>query len=298
MEKLQITFLGTGNAIPTKQRNHSAILVSFRDENILVDCGEGVQRQFRSTETSPTKITKLFLTHWHGDHVLGIPGLFQTLAMSEYQKVLKIYGPQKTGYFIESLQDIFKDFKINTEIKEVSNETLGFKDWEVQSKPMEHGIPTNAYSIIIKDRVHLDKKKLKKYKLPNSPILKELAAGKDIVFNGKKIKARDVCFMEKGKKVTIILDTGMNPGAIELAKDSDILICESTYSKKEAEQAREHKHLTAVDAATIAKKAKVKQLILTHVSQRYEHNLKILEKEARKIFKNTKIAKDFDNIEI
>ena len=117
MENLRITFLGTGNAIPTKQRNHTAILVSFRNENILIDCGEGTQRQFRQADLSPTKITKLLITHWHGDHILGIPGMLQTLAMSEYKRTLEVIGPHKTHYFLEAMQDLFKDFKINLKIK-------------------------------------------------------------------------------------------------------------------------------------------------------------------------------------
>ena len=163
---------------------------------------------------------------------------------------------------------------------------------------MNHGIPTNAYSIILKDRRRLDKARLKKLKLPNTPQLGELQAGKDIVFEGKKVKAKDVSYIEKGKKITIILDTGLTDAAIKLAKDSDLLICESTFSKEEKEKAKEYLHLTSVDAATIAKKAKVKALILTHISQRYEHVPEIILSEAKKVFKNTSIVKDFDKITI
>lgn len=296
MEKLNITFLGTGNAIPTKQRNHTAILISWRNENILVDCGEGTQRQFKIAEISPAKITKLLITHWHGDHVLGIPGLFQTLAMSEYQKNLQVYGPKGTLNYLGALTDIFKDFKINLDIKEIGNALINLHGIMIESREMTHGIPTNAYSIIIPDKIRLDKKKLRKFKIPDSPLLKQLQHGKDIIVNGRKIKASQVSYIEKGRKITIILDTGINHNALELAKNSDILIIESTFSKEEEIKARESMHLTAEDAATIAKKAKAKKLILTHISQRYEHNLKAIEKEAKKIFRNTKIVKDFDKL--
>src|SRR3989344_5903298 len=108
MEKIKITFLGTGNAVPTEKRNHTAILLNYKSENILIDCGEGTQRQFKYAKLSPNKITKLLITHWHGDHVLGIPGLFQTLAMNDYQKTLEVYGPQKTEYFMSALNQLFK----------------------------------------------------------------------------------------------------------------------------------------------------------------------------------------------
>lgn len=296
MENLKVLFLGTGNAVPTKERNHTSILVSFQNENILVDCGEGTQRQFRFAEVSPAKLTRLLITHWHGDHVLGIPGLLQTLSMIGYSKQLKVYGPRGTANNLSLLSEVFKDFKVQMDVKEISSDKIETRDLIIQSLPMRHGIPTLGYSISIKDRIRLDKSKLKKLKLPNSPLLGEIQKGKDVVINGKKVSSKSLTYLEKGKKITIILDTGMAPNAIELAKDSDVLIIESTFSSGEKEQAVEYLHLTAEDAATIAKKANVSRLILTHVSQRYEHKLKIIEKEAKKIFKNTSIVKDLDAI--
>ena len=299
MENIKLTFLGTGDAIPTKKRNHTAILASFANENILIDCGEGTQRQFKTLDISPTKLTRILITHWHGDHILGLPGLFETLAMSNYQKTLKVYGPKGTRRFIQLIQELIFGFHINIEIHEVEQGIiLDEKDFKIQAARMSHGIQALAYAIILKDRIRLNKSKLKKLKLPNSPLLKELQQGKDIVFNRKKIKAKSIIYKEKGKKITIILDTAMNQNGIELAKDSDILIAESSYLKEEAEKAKEYKHLTASQAAEIAKKSKSKKLILTHISQRYENNPKVIEAEAKKIFKNTKLAKDFDSLKI
>ena len=296
MEHLNITFLGTGNAVPTALRNHTAILIDIANEHLLIDCGEGTQRQYKIAGISPSKLTKLFITHWHGDHVLGIPGLFQTLAMADYQRTLEIYGPNGTVRNIALTQELYKDFKIATKIREGAGMCFENTSLRIEAKSMHHGTPTNAYAIILKERLRLDKTKIKKLKLPNSPLLGELQRGKDIVWQGKKIKAKSITYREPRKKIVIILDTGMNSEAIELARDADLLICESTFSHEEQEKAQEYKHLTAHDAATIAKKAKVKQLILTHISQRYEHAPHIIEKEAKKIFKNTKIVKDFDAI--
>jgi len=297
MEDIKLTFLGTGNAIPTKKRNHSAILASFANENILIDCGEGTQRQFKIAEISPTKLTRILITHWHGDHMLGLPGLFQTLAMSDYRRTLKVYGPKGTRRFIDLIQELIKGFNINIDVHEVSNQTIADeRDFKIEAGEMAHGIPALAYSIILKDKIRLNKSKLKKLKLPNSPLIRELQAGRDIAFNGKKIKSSQVAYKEKGKKVTIVMDTAPNANAIELAKNSDILIAESSFSKEETEKAREYHHLTAPQAAEIAKKSKSKQLILTHISQRYEHNPKPIEAEAKKIFKNTRLVKDFDSI--
>lgn len=296
MEKITLTFLGTSNAVPTPKRNHTAMLLTYKNENILIDCGEGTQRQFKFAKLSANKITRLLLTHMHGDHVLGIPGLFQTLKMNDYSKVLEIYGPRGTERFIDGLEQLFK-IKIKTQVKEVFSKFVESDDFYIEASAMKHDSPCNAYSFVIKNKYRLDPTKLKKLKLPNSPLLKQLAEGKDIVYESKKIKASDVSYHEKGRKITFILDTTINDAAIELAKDSDILVCEASFSNQESQLAQERMHLTAEQAATIAKKANVKQLILTHISQRYEHNPKIILEEAKKVFKNVTLAKDLEVVE-
>ncbi len=298
MEKIKITFLGTANAVPTQKRNHTSILLTYKDENILIDCGEGTQRQFRYAELSPSKLTKILITHWHGDHILGLPGLFQTLAMSDYQKALQLYGPNNTSYFIDAIKK-FVNIKIPLKIQNIeSGIFFDSKEFYLSALPMTHDTPTLAYSFVLKDKLRLDKMKIKKLKIPNSPLLGDLQAGKDIIFEKKKIKSKDVTYMQKGKKVTFILDTAQNPNTFKIAENSDILICESTYSISEEKIAHEYKHLTSTQAADIAKKSKSKKLILTHISQRYEHNPKIILNEAKKIFKNTILVNDLDVLEI
>lgn len=264
---------------------------------MLIDCGEGTQRQCKKADINPCKLTKILLTHLHGDHVLGLPGLLETLEMSEYAKQLDIYGPKGTVRHLELLQSLYGRFRINYRVHELPC-VIGDKEWEIQHATMDHSIQTHAFAFIIKEKRRLDKEKIKKLKLPNTPILGELQKGKDIVINGKKIKAKDLTYLQEGKKIAVIMDTKFNTKAIELAKDADLLICEATYAKEEEAYADNYKHLTAEQAATIAKKAKVKKLILTHIAQRYEHNLARIEKEAKRVFKNTKVARDLDKITI
>ncbi|MCH7567921.1 MAG: ribonuclease Z [Nanoarchaeota archaeon] len=295
--KIEITFLGTGSAIPTAKRNHTAILINYGAENILIDCGEGTQRQFKIAKLNPCKLTRILLTHWHADHALGIPGLLKTLDMSDYSKTLYIYGPKGTKEKIRLLEKIYGKFRINPEIHEVSSGILiDEKEFLIETKPVPHKMPTNAYALIIKDKLRLRKDILKKLKLPSSPLLGKLQQGKDVTFKGKKLKAKNMTYLQKGKKITFVLDSAMSNNSIKLAKNSDILICESSYSSKEEEKAREYCHLTAKQAATIAKKAKVKKLILTHLSHKNEHNTKLILDEAKKVFKATHVAKDFDKI--
>ncbi len=302
MEKIKVTFLGTGDAIPTKKRNHTSILLSYKNENILIDCGEGAQRQLKIAGISHSKITKIFITHWHGDHTLGLLGLIQTLIMQKYSKTLYIYGPKGTLHYISLIKQLLGPYqklaKINLQAEEVSGKFLETEEFYAEAAEMSHGIPANAYSFIIKDKRRLDKNKLKRLKLPNSPLLKKLQEGKDVIINNKKIKSEDVSYLEKGRKVAFILDTKLNSNMEKLAKNSDLLISEASFSKDDEALANEYKHLTSTQTATIAKKAKVKKLLLTHISQRYEYNLEKIGNEAKKIFKNTSIAKDFDVVEI
>jgi len=298
MEKIKLTFLGTSGALPTKQRNLSGILVNFGPESILVDCGEGIQRQLKLANISPAKITRILITHWHGDHFFGLPGLFQTLAISEYNKTLKIYGPRGTKKFISLIEKLVGKFRIKTSVEEISGKFIDEKGFYIESKQMTHGIPSYAYSIVLKDKIRLNKTKLKKLNLTEGVLLKKLAEGKTITYKGKKISAKSVSYMDKGKKLTIVMDTALNNNAIKLAKSSDLLVAESTFLKKDKDKAKKFKHLTASDAATIAKKSRSKRLVITHISQRYTKNPNVMESEAKKIFKNTVLAKDFMKLEI
>jgi len=292
----KITFLGTGSATPTAKRNHTGIYLQSGKENILIDCGEGIQRQFKKARLNPGKLTRILITHWHGDHTLGIVGLLETLAMGEYSKTLKIYGPKGTKEKIRLFETIYGNFKIDLEVHEVSGKFIDEKEFFIEAGKMIHGIPSNAYSFTIKDKLRLDKSKIKKLKIPNSPLLGKLQNGKDITHEGKKIKSNDVSYIQKGKKISIILDTLMNENAVNLSKDSDLIICEASFLSTEKEKIKEYKHLTAKQAGTIAKKSKSKKLYLVHISQRHERNKKEILADAKQIFKDTTIPKDLDQI--
>jgi len=302
MEKINLTFLGTGSAIPTARRNHPAVLIQYKDENILVDCGEGTQRQFRKAGLNPCKITKILITHWHGDHVLGLPGLLQTLMLNNYNKTLKIYGPIGTKKMMQLYLGLFakKGQNFPVEVHEVKDKFIDEKEFQIEAEQMKHDAPTLAYSFTIKEKNRLNKQKLKKLKIPNSPLLSHLSKGKTITINGKKLNPKKLLYKEPQRKITFILDTLKNEKATQLAKDSDLLICESTYSSKESDLAKEHLHLTNKDAAQIAKKSNSKKLILTHLSQRYDtkDHQKTLLQEAKAVFRETQIVEDLDKLEI
>lgn len=297
---MKITFLGTSDAVPTATRNHTAVLLENNGENILVDCGEGTQRQFRKAGINPGKVTKILITHWHGDHVLGLPGLIQTLSMNGYNQQLEIYGPQGSENYMKRMLGLFIfSGKYLIDAKDIDEgKFLTEKDYYIEAKPMTHGVPCNAYVFVKKGQIRIDKKKLKKTGLPSNSILQKLKEGKDISYNGKKYKAKDLTFKEEEKKIAFVYDTSMNKNIIPFVKNADALICESTFGEDMEQRAGEYNHLTSKQAAQIAKEAKVGKLYLTHISQRYEKNKKKILAEAKKIFKNSFLAEDLMSFEI
>jgi len=297
--KINLTFLGTSDSIPSIKRNPTAILLNFYDENILIDCGEGTQRQFRKAKLNPCKLTRILITHWHGDHVLGIPGLLQTLALSGYNKKLFIYGPKGTKVLMKKLLDVFI-FKRKYEIKieEVKGKFFETPDFYLESKEMTHGIHCNAYTFVKKGKVKIDKKKLKKSNLPFGPLLQKLKEGKNISYKGKKYLAKNLTFKEEDLKISFIFDTSMNKKIIPFVKNSDLLICESNFDAELSDKAKKHQHLTSKQAGNIAKKSNSKKLVLTHISQRYDENPQKILQDAKKLFKNSFLIKDLDILEI
>ncbi len=284
--------------LPTKDRNPSSIFLEYGREGILIDCGEGTQKQMRLAEIKPTKITKLLITHFHGDHVLGIPGLLQSLGVSEYRKTLEIYGPEKSSFY---LKNMLKGFAFKGRIKYKVNELkankkfFGNEDFELSCKRLKHDVPCLAYSFKEKDKLKININYTKKFGLTKHPLLGMLQKGKSIKYKGKKIDVKKATIVDPGKKISVILDTLPDNSIEKFVKDSDILICDSTWDSKTAK--RSGYHLTNLEAAKIAKKSKSKRLILTHFSQRYKEVDDIV-KEAKKEFKETVAAKDLMQINV
>lgn len=298
-EKIKITFLGTSDSVPSAARNHPAILLAYQGENILIDCGEGTQRQFRKAKLNPCKINRILITHWHADHVLGIPGLIKTLALSGYKKTLHIYGPKGTKSFMRIFLKLFafrQEYPIK--IQEVEGKFFETKDFYLEAEKMTHRIPCNAYSFVKKGQTRIDKKKLEKSGIPSGPLIRKLKQGKSITYKGKKYLAKNLTYEQGEKKISIVFDTSFNGKIIPFVKNSDVLICESTFMSSLKDMARERYHLTAKQVAEIAKKSKSKKLFLTHISQRYSRELKKVLTEAKKTFRDSYLPKDLDVVEI
>jgi len=223
----------------------------------------------------------------------------KTMELSGYNKTLFICGPKGIKEFIQNIFRAFghvENYKIHVE--EVLGKFFETKDFYIEAEKMSHGVLCNAYKFVKKGQIRIDRKKLKKSGLPNSEILRKLKEGKDISYDGKKYLAKNLTFEEDGTKISFVLDTEMNKNILNFAKNSDVLICDSSYASDLKDKAKLHQHLTASQAAEIAKKSKSKKLFLTHISQRYEKKKEMILKEARKIFKNSHLAHDLEVVEV
>lgn len=297
---MEIIFLGTSSAVPALERNHPSIALRAFAEVMLFDCGEGTQRQLIEAKISPMKITKIFISHFHGDHILGLGGLIQSLGFRGREKDLDIYGPKGLHKIINAISSFgYFQKNYNLNIHEIQDGTvIETEDYVVECAKVEHNIPSYAYSIREKKKPLFLREKAEELGIPPGPLYGKLHNGEEVEFEGRIIKPEQVLGeAKKGKKISYSGDTRPCEEMIRLARDSDILIHESTYEAEDYQRAVDNAHSTSVEAAEIAKEAEVKELVLTHISTRYtsDENIK---SEAQKVFKNTKVARDYMKIDL
>lgn len=296
---MQILFLGTSSMVPTKERNQSGVLISYGSEGILVDCGEGMQRQLKIAGVKLASITKILISHWHGDHVLGLPGLIQSMSSSGYEKALEIYGPVGTKEYMQNMFKVFLfDRKLDIKVFEVENgRFFSGNDIILEAEPLDHNVNTLGYNIMECDRRKINLRFIKKLGIPDGPLLGKLQDGKSIVWKGKKVVADEATNVVKGKKLTIISDTVPCKNADSLADNSDLLICEATYASNLESKGEEHGHMTSKQAAELANRSGAKKLVLTHFSARYKDTDELKE-DAKDYFDDVLCAYDFMKIRL
>ncbi len=292
---IRIVFFGTGGSWPSPERNVMSIGVQIDGEVLLFDCGEGTQRQMMRTNMSFMKIKRIFITHYHGDHFLGLAGLIQTMALNDRKEPLEIYGPEKTIDILTKYLSIgYYSTTFPIKLHELSGgEVLDFGDYTVSTIKANHPVPSLAYSIKEKDMPRIDREKAKALHL-SSKILEKLRKEGEIEHRGKRIRIEDVSSgIRIGRKIVYSGDTAPMENMIKFANEASVLIHEATVDSSLEEKANEYGHSSARQAAEIAKRAKVNTLLLVHISPRYKE-ASILEKEARKIFPNSFVVNDLE----
>ena len=289
--------------VPTKERNHQSLYLDVNGEGILLDCGEGTQRQIQHTKYSLHKIKKILISHWHADHTAGLLGLFQTIgAFSEGEKTIKLFGPKGSKKYVQHLlQSCVFDNHLDVEVTELDSKKL--KTFYENDKyaldfiNLDHSTPTIGFKFRKKSQFKVKKAQLEKLGIPEGPLLKDLQKGKDITFNGKKIKVEDVTSKTEERSIAFVFDTKICDACFELAEDANYLVSEAVYAKALEKKAEEYKHMTSNQAAQIASVSGVETLYLTHFSQRYK-TLDELEQDAKDIFPNTICAFDFLKVKL
>ena len=297
---MEITFLGTSSAVHSYSRSHPSIALKAFGETMLFDCGEGTQRQLIYAKISPMKISKIFITHYHGDHILGMPGLLQSMNFRGRETKLTIYGPKGLDNLQQAISNLgFPDFDFPLEWIEIDSGTvIENEEYIIKAQRVKHNTLTLAYSVEELKKPRFLRQKAIDLGVPVGPKFGKLHSGESVEVNGEIIKPEQVLGPpRKGHKITYSGDTMPCEEIINFAKDSTILIHESTYKAEDKDKADLHAHSTSVDAANIALNSNSKELILTHISTRYTEVDDLL-KEAQEIFKNTKIAKDLMKLEL
>jgi ribonuclease Z len=292
--------------MPAKYRNVTAIALKHLQDGAiwLFDCGEATQHQILHTSLKPRKIERIFITHLHGDHIFGLPGLLGSRSFLGGIEPVTIYGPKGIRDFVEmSLSISQSHLKYDIHYVEFEDEFyVDEDDFIIEAKLLDHGIPSYGYRIVEKDKPgSLMADELKKIGVKPGPVFKQLKTGATIQLeDGTIINGADFLGpAKKGRIVTILGDTRPTQVSVTLARNADLLIHEATFDKDAEDIAHQYFHSTTHQAAQIAVKANVKKLCITHISSRFEKgDLPSLEKQAQEIFPNTVIAEDFKKIEV
>lgn len=299
---LRATFLGTGGSVPTPHRNPSATLINRNGEVLLFDCGEGTQRQMMKGKTGIGKLTSVYITHFHADHFMGIPGLVQTLSLQGRNEPLEIYGPHRSEEFIGKILSAgYFRSKFEVRVKSLKpGDVIRRKEYEIRAIKTEHTVPSIGY--VLEEyprRGKFNREKAIELGVPPGPLFSKLHSGEPVVVKERRINPEEVVGPpRKGRKIVYTGDTRPTEEIAEESTNADLLIHDGTLSEEMKNWALETKHSTVSEAAEIARHVNVRKLVLTHISSRYANKVDMLEKEARQIFEDSTIAEEFMTIDV
>ena len=300
MSARELIVLGTSSQVPTRHRNHNGYLLRWDEEGFLFDPGEGTQRQMIYADVTVTQVTRILITHFHGDHCLGLAGLSQRISLDRVPHEIDIHYPASGQLFFERLRHAssYHDVgKVAPRPIRAEGVIVKGPKLSISVRRLDHGIETYGYRIEEHDGRTMLPAELAKAGVVG-PAIKELIRAGSLDVGGRTVKLDDVSIFKPGQKLAFVMDTRLCEAAIDLARGVDLLVCESTYLSSEESDARAHGHLTAKQAGAIAREAGVRKLVLTHFSQRYGSTKPFVE-EARSVFDGEVVAvRDGDRIPV
>jgi ribonuclease Z len=299
VDQVRVTFLGTGAGVPTPQRNVACVAVVLDGRTLLFDCGEATQHQlFRST-VKPGSIDALFVTHLHGDHLFGLPGLLASLGMQARTRPLTVYGPRGLHAFLTAVPYLGTPYEVQVVEIAGAGEVLRGDGFRVTAAPLKHRIECFGFAVIEDDLPGtFDVERAQALGVPAGPLFGRLQRGEAVTVGEQTIQPHEVLGAPRaGRRIVYCTDTIRCASTVELARGADLLIHEATYDGSLAIEARARGHSTSIEAAEVAIEAGVKQLVLTHLSSRYTDGTPLLA-EARGVFANTALAEDLATFDV
>ena len=299
---MRIIFLGTSGGIPTPRRSLPSLCMIRDGEMILFDCGEGTQMRLMRKATGFARLSKIFITHIHGDHLAGLPGLIMTLNLLGHESPITIWGPPEIGPFMKSLErDIKLRCNFPLQVKIIKPGVFHTEaDYHMEAVPLEHSAPCWGLALQEKPRpgrFHLER--AMELGVPEGPLFGQLQNGNPVTLDGgRQVSPAQVLGPARaGRRFVYVTDTLYQPGLVSFCRGADLLVHEAMFAQDMEQEARERKHCTAAQAAELARSAQVRRLALTHISARYA-DASILEAEARAVFPHTVVARDLMEIEV
>ena len=293
-------FLGTSGSVPTARRGPSATLVRRGGERLLFDCGEGTQRQLLRSAIGLVEIPEVFLSHYHADHYLGLPGMLKTFALRGRELPLTVHGPPGLVDLFSALQRVFGKLTYRVELVELRpGDALDRGDFRIAVFPVRHGISSNGYALVESERPgRFDLEAAQSLGVPEGPLFGSLQRGDPVVLaNGQRVEPAQVLGPPRpGRRIVLSGDTRPCPSVLEAAHGADVLVHDGTFGQDERDRAEDTGHATSAEAAELAREARVKMLVLTHLSNRYFGPE--IAREARALFPETVVPRDFDIIDV
>jgi len=297
MNQVRLVFLGTSAGTPSRERNLAALALVMDGRTLLFDCGEGTQQQILRSSVRAGAIEAIFISHMHGDHLYGLPGLLATMSLHDRSAPLDVYGPARVAQYLRGVYDAsYARTAFDLTIHAVDDGAAIARDgYDVHARLLDHTAPCLGYCVVEHDRPGaFDVDRARELGVPAGPLFRKLQHGADVALDdGRVVRSADVVGPPRpGRRIAYCTDTRPCPAASELARGASVLVHEATYGDDMQSEAGERGHSTAAQAAGVARDAGVQRLILTHVSPRYTDASPLLA-EARAVFAETELAADF-----
>ncbi len=300
MSDRELVVLGTASQVPTRARNHNGYLLRWDDQAILFDPGEGTQRQFTLAGVSVASLTRICITHAHGDHCLGLPGVIQRLGGDGVTRPIELHYPASAAPHVDAMRRVSAYATVaDVRDRPVSRDGVvaATDRWSLVARSLDHRIDTVGYRLEEAPGRRMLPERLAALGV-TGPAIGRLQREGSLRVGNHDVALAEVSVARPGQVFAFVMDTRWCAGALELAAGADLLVCESTFLDRDRDLAERYGHLTALQAGALAREARAERLVLAHFSQRYGDDARPFAAEARSVFPEVVAARDLDRISL